>query len=98
MFGWFSEARVWASRVNRARRSGSFAKESGRTLSATSRFELRVARAIDLSHAPFADRRGDFVDAETGAGGERQICRDYTRRTAVLTEIVLMPRSARRAL
>ena len=34
--------------------------------------QLRIARAIDLSHAPFADRRGDFVDAETRAWGESQ--------------------------
>ena len=34
--------------------------------------QLRIARAIDLSHAPFADWRGDFVDAETGARREGQ--------------------------
>ena len=34
--------------------------------------QLRIARAIDLAHAPFADLRGDFVDAEAGAGGEGQ--------------------------
>ena len=44
MFGWFSDASVWASRVNRANRSGSFANESGRILSATSRFSF-VSRA-----------------------------------------------------
>ena len=30
--------------------------------------QLRVARAVDLAHAAFADRRDDFVDAEAGAG------------------------------
>ena len=30
--------------------------------------QLRVARAIHLPHAAFADLRGDFVDAEAGAG------------------------------
>jgi hypothetical protein len=30
--------------------------------------QLRVGGAIDLSHPAFADRRGDFVDAETGTG------------------------------
>ena len=42
--GWFSDARIWASRVNRARRSASLATESGRTLSATSRLSF-VSRA-----------------------------------------------------
>jgi hypothetical protein len=30
----------------------------------------RVLRAIDLPHAAFANRRGDFVDAETRPGHE----------------------------
>jgi hypothetical protein len=34
--------------------------------------QLRVARAIHLAHAAFADLRGDFVDAEAGTGGEGQ--------------------------
>ena len=51
MFGWFSDASVFASRWNRARRSGSCANASGRTLIATSTIELRVGRAIDLAHA-----------------------------------------------
>ena len=41
--------------LKRARRSGSRANDSGRTLIATSRFELRVARAIDLAHAAGAE-------------------------------------------
>jgi hypothetical protein len=45
MLGWFSEARTRASRSKRARRSGSCAKPSGRTLSATARPSLvSVAR------------------------------------------------------
>ena len=32
--------------------------------------QFRVARAIDFAHATRADRRGDFIDAETGAGGK----------------------------
>ena len=39
--------------------------------------ERRVRRAIDLAHPAFADRRDDFVDAEAGAGSERQPL-DYT--------------------
>ncbi len=34
--------------------------------------ELRVAGAKDLSHPACADRGGDFVDAEAGAGCKRQ--------------------------
>ena len=40
--------------------------------------ELRVGGAIDLPHPAFADLRGDFVDAETGAGTEGQGWRNYT--------------------
>ena len=40
VLGWFSAASTWASRVKRARRPGSAANESGRTLIATSRFSL----------------------------------------------------------
>ena len=36
-----------------------------------------IARAIDLSHAAFADRRGDFVDAEKRTGRESQTAEDY---------------------
>ena len=72
MFGWFSEARVWASRVNRASRSASLANESGRTLSATSRLQLRIAGPIHLPHAPFTNVGDDFVDTEARAGGESQ--------------------------
>ena len=34
--------------------------------------QLRVAGAIHLAHAAFADLGGDFVDAEAGAGSEGQ--------------------------
>ena len=43
--------------------------------------QLRVGRPIHLAHAAFADLRGDFVDAETGAGREGQGWRDYTGET-----------------
>jgi hypothetical protein len=32
--------------------------------------ELRVAGAVDLPHATFADQRGDLVEAETSASGQ----------------------------
>ncbi len=34
--------------------------------------QIAVGRAIDLAHAAGADLRGDFVDAEAGAGSEGQ--------------------------
>ena len=40
MLGWFSDASTWASRSKRARRSGPRRSAAGRTLIATSRFEL----------------------------------------------------------
>ena len=68
--------------VNRARRSGSLANASGRTLIATSRSSFVSRRAIHLPHAAFADLRGDFVDAEAGAGSEGQtLVVDYTGRS-----------------
>lgn len=33
--------------------------------------ERRVGRSVDLPHPAFADRRGDFVDAEAGTGDKR---------------------------
>ena len=40
------------------------ANDSGRTLIATSRFEPRVAGAIDLAHAAHAERSDDLVAAD----------------------------------
>jgi hypothetical protein len=34
--------------------------------------QFRVAGTVYLTHPASADRRGDFVDAEAGAGGEGQ--------------------------
>jgi hypothetical protein len=36
----------------------------------------RIRRPVDLPHPPFADRRGDFVDAEARAGCQGQ---DFAR-------------------
>ena len=49
-----------ASRVNRASRSGSVANESGQDFERDIAIQLGIARAIDLSHSAFADRRGDY--------------------------------------
>ena len=35
--------------------------------------KLGVAAAIDLTHAPFAEQRHDFVRAETGTGAESHL-------------------------
>ena len=51
MFEWFSTASSWASRLKRARRSGSPATVSVRNLSATSR-PSRVSRARQTSPIP----------------------------------------------
>ena len=53
-------------------RSASLANRSGRTLIATSRFEFRVARAIDLAHAAGPEGREDFVGAEASAEAQGQ--------------------------
>ena len=44
----------------------------GKNLDCDVAVQFRIARAIDLSHAPRADVRGDLVDAEAGAYRERQ--------------------------
>src|SRR5687768_1743981 len=51
MFGWLSDASVFASRSKRIRRSGSLANDSGRIFSATSRSSL-VSRARYTSPMP----------------------------------------------
>ena len=60
--------------MNRASRSASLANESGRILSATSRLSFVSRARYTCAHAAFADLRGDFVDAEAGAGSEGQWC------------------------
>ena len=52
--------------------------------------EFGVFRAIDLAHTAFADRRGDVVDAETRAGNEGQLRREYTGRTGAGTGLLLV--------
>src|SRR5262245_18867573 len=55
MFGWVSEARRWASRRKRARRSASSANSAGRNLRATSR-PSRESWACHTSPMPPAPR------------------------------------------
>ena len=47
-------------------------KSSGNDLDCHLASEARIARAIDLAHAPDADDGEDFIRAETGAGWEGQ--------------------------
>jgi hypothetical protein len=44
----------------------------------TRRWPGQVAGAIDLAHAPFADRRGDFADAEARTWRKSQFGVDHT--------------------
>ncbi len=53
-----------------------------RAFSSLNPIEFRVAEVIDLAHAALADRRGDVVDAEAGAGSQSQVV-DYMGRTAM---------------
>ena len=39
--------------------------------------QRRVRRSVHLPHSAFADRRDDVVDAESRAGGQGQLCREY---------------------
>ena len=55
---WLSEASSCASRLKRASRSGSAAKTSGQQLQRDLAAELRVGRAVDLTHPAGADLGG----------------------------------------
>ena len=44
----------------------------GQNLDRDLTIQLRVARAVHLAHAAFADAGDNFVDTETGTGGKRQ--------------------------
>ena len=55
---------------------------------ATDRFRLAVGRAIHLAHAAGADRGGDFIGAEAGAGSEGQVT-DYRGRASARTRELL---------
>ena len=68
-------ASSWASRLKRASAFGITARKArGRTLSATSRVKLGVARAIHLAHAAGADERDDLVGSQADAGRETHEC------------------------
>jgi hypothetical protein len=54
-------------------------ERGGQNLDGDLSFELRVRRAVDLTHSAFADERSDFVGAEARAGREGQWWRLYGR-------------------
>ncbi len=69
MLGWFTAASVFASRSNRASRSGSSANEAGQHLDGDLAVEIRIERVVDLTHAARADLGGDLVWTKATAKG-----------------------------
>ena len=69
MFGWLA-TRAPALRAESAPAVGIEREGIRQDLDRDVAIELRVARAIDLAHAARADRRDDFVRAETSAGNK----------------------------
>src|SRR5438034_9592154 len=71
MLGWLSAASVRASRSNEpAAALGIGGEDVGQDLDGDVATELGVVRPVHLAHAARADRRDDFVRAETGAGSD----------------------------
>ena len=73
--GWFSAARISASRWKRASRAASVATASGSILIATDRFRFVSVARVDLASRACAQERGDrgdLGDSEAGAGSEGQ--------------------------
>ena len=71
--GWFSEASVCASRVNRSEPFGVACKCVRQDFQGDVAIQSRVAGAIHLPHAALADMRNDLVDAEPRSGCEGQM-------------------------
>ena len=89
MFGWLSDARTFASRLEAGDSFRVCRERLGQDLDGDIAIELRVAGSVHLAHAPFADLRGDFVNAEACAGGEGHSLRDYTGGAAARTGLLL---------
>ena len=60
-------------------------------------FQIAVGRAVDFAHAAGADLRGDFVDADTRAGGEGQTAGSMAVALPLATsrELFRFPRTTR---
>ena len=72
MFGWFSDASDFGFALKAREPIGVSRERRRQDLDRDLALQLRVGRAIHLAHAALADLRGDFVDAEAGAGSEGQ--------------------------
>ena len=83
IFGWFREASVCASRLNRASRSASLANTIRQDFERDVTIQFRVAGAVNHTHPAFANLRNDFVGAESGSRGEAHCSgwRDYNEGT-----------------
>jgi hypothetical protein len=71
MFGWLSEARVFAS-LEAGHALGVGGKGGGQQLDRDVAIERRVAGAIDLAHAACPERAEDLVDAESASGADQE--------------------------
>jgi len=64
MFGWFRDARICASRLNRASRFGVERDARRKNFQRDIALEPGIPRPVDLSHAAGANQGRDFVCAE----------------------------------
>jgi len=71
MFGGFSEARTFASRLNRASLSAFCENSTGKTLMATSRSSFPSRAQIYFVHPAFPDRLEDLVMSKLPTNFER---------------------------
>ena len=74
MFGWFSEASVWASRCEPGEAVGVVREHGfGQDLERDVAIQLRIARAIHLAHAAGAERQtGSSYGPRRAPGSEGQ--------------------------
>ena len=91
MLGWFSDARTFASRWNRASRSAILRELVGKHFDGDVATELRVFCSIDFAHPTFADEVEDFVVRELCAGfdwhEQRMLRRRWMASNSVRTEL-----------
>ena len=72
MFGWFNEARTFASRWNLRQSFGVSGERLGQDLDGDVAIEPRVARPIHLTHSAGPKGREDLVLTEARARSEGQ--------------------------
>jgi hypothetical protein len=71
MLGWLNAASVCALAREPRQAIGVAGERVREDLQRDVAIERRIAGAVDLPHAAFADQRRDFVDAETVASRQR---------------------------